>query len=947
MSHRVPTSPESLLLEHCNEILLLVDGTSLTIRKANRGALRHLGYNEAELLGRPITDIECSLSDVFFWEDVRQGIAPEVRDAEASYLTASGELLSATKNISRAHDNSGLLVICATPVGQLRRTEAELADTGAHLRATLEATADGILLVDRQGAILNMNQRFSSLWQIPAPLLLAHDDQAIQDYLASRMADPEAYRRRMAEIRPDGEDETHDILQLASGQFFERKSRPARQQNFIIGRVFSFTDITERKTSEARLQLAASVFTHAQEGIMITDPEGTIVEVNDTFTRITGYSRGEALQHNARLLSSGRQGPEFYAGLWYDLIHKGHWQGEIWNRRKDGGHFAALLNITAVRDETGRVRHYVALFSDITASKEHQSQLERIAHYDALTGVPNRVLLADRLQQAITRTRRDDRLMALVYLDLDGFKEVNDTHGHETGDELLIAISQRLNDTLRAGDTLARLGGDEFVAVLTDLSSMEECERVLERLLRAAASPLQIKGIPLQLSASLGVTLYPHDGSDADTLLRHADQAMYQAKQAGRNRYHLFDPERDRQAKTHWESISRLTHALEQGEFELFYQPKVHMRQGRVVGAEALLRWRHPERGLVSPGEFLPVLEGTELIARIGDWALDKAIAQMSQWHRNGLKLPVSVNIAAHHLQQEDFLPRLRDKLARHPDIPPAWLELEVLETAALEGIAHVSRVIEGCKALGVAFSLDDFGTGYSSLTYLKRLPAGVLKIDQSFVRDMLWDTEDLAIVEGVIGLAAAFRRQVIAEGVESAAHADLLLRLGCELAQGYGIARPMPAEQLPAWIQSWQPEPGWADARLLPLNREDMGTAYAEVDLRHWCRALELHLRGDLPAPPLLSPQECRFGRWYEGAAARRYGEQALFARLGKLHLRLHALGDRLVADNRAGRIRQIASRLSELQAIRDALIDGLKQLPLAPAIPTGHPPSESRTAS
>ncbi len=924
-----PATPDALLLGGCNEILLLVDARDLSIQAVNQGALRHLGHSREALVGRPITDIECALTDVFFWEDVRQGLVPEIRDAEASYLMANGELLSATKNITQAPDGSGRLVICATPVGRLRHAEAELADASAHLRATLEATAEGILLVHRSGAIVNMNHRFSCLWQLPEALLLARDDQAIQAYLAAAMADPEAYRRRLEEIRPDTEDETQDILHLADGRILARKSRPARQQKLIIGRVFSFTDITEQKATEARLKLAASVFTHAQEGIMITDPGGTILEVNDTFSRITGYSRTEVTGRNARILSSGRQGPEFYQNLWHDLAHKGHWQGEIWNRRKDGTMYAEMLNIAVVRDEAGRVSHYVALFSDITTLKQHQSQLERIAHYDALTGIPNRVLLADRLQQAIARTRRDQRLMALVYLDLDGFKEVNDTHGHETGDELLIAISQALKDTLRAGDTLARLGGDEFVAVLTDLGSPGECEVVLERLLRAAASPVRIKGNPLQLSASLGVTLYPHDGSDADALLRHADQAMYQAKQAGKNRYHLFDPEQDRQAKTHWESLARLTQALEQGEFELHYQPKVHMRRGQVVGAEALIRWRHPERGLVAPGEFLPMIEGTDLIARIGDWVLDQALAQMSQWNQAGLELAVSVNIAAHHLQKEDFLARLRDKLAAHPLVAPAQLELEVLETAALEGIAHVSRVIEGCRALGVDFSLDDFGTGYSSLTYLKRLPAGVLKIDQSFVRDMLWDTEDLAIVEGVIGLAAAFRRSAIAEGVESAAHGALLLRLGCELGQGYGIARPMPAADLPPWIAAWQPESAWQAAHNHPLSREDMGTAYAEVDLRHWSRALEHHLHGQLGSAPVSSPLNCRFGNWYRGEGRARYGRRAAFSRMEPLHEELHRIGEALLTHRADGRADLVEQGLAKLLQVQEQLIACLHQLP------------------
>ena len=383
-----------LLLEHGNEILLLVDPATLAIRSANAAATRHLGYARGELIGRPITDIECALSDVFYGADVRQGVAPDVHDAEASYLRADGELLAATKTIARAADGSGWLVVCAVPVGKLRRAEEDLADMSARLRATLEATADGILLVDRNGAIVNMNHRFSLLWQIPDALLLAHDDAAVHAYMAGRMRDAASYRRRLAEIRPDGDDETSDLLYLAGGQVFECKSRPARQRKLIIGRVFSFTDISERKAAESRLKLAASVFTHAQEGIMITDPAGRIVEVNDTFSRVTGYSREEAIGQGASMLRSGRQSAEFYAAMWRELNSRGHWHGELWNRRKNGDVYAERLNIAAVRDADDESQHYVALFSDITELKEHQRQLEQLAHYDALTGIPNRVLLA-------------------------------------------------------------------------------------------------------------------------------------------------------------------------------------------------------------------------------------------------------------------------------------------------------------------------------------------------------------------------------------------------------------------------------------------------------------------------------------------------------------------------------------------------------------------------
>ncbi len=924
-----------LLLEHGNEILLLVDPATLAILAANAAATRHLGYSHATLIGRPITDIECALADVFYWEDVRQGVAPDLHDAEASYLRADGELLLATKTITRAVTDSGWMVVCAVPVGKLRRAEDELADMSARLRATLEATADGILLIDRAGVIVNMNHRFSLLWQIPEALLLAHSDAAVHDYMAGRMRDPDAYRQRIAQIFPDEENETSDLLYLDGGQVFERKSRPARQGKLIIGRVFSFTDVTERKATESRLKLASSVFTHAHEGIMITDLTGCIVEVNNTFSRITGYSREEAIGQSARMLGSGRQNSEFYSEMWRDLMGRGHWDGELWNRRKNGELYAEKLSIAAVRDVDDKSQHYVALFSDITELKEHQRQLEHMAHYDALTGIPNRVLLADRLTHAIAQTRRHQRGLALVYLDLDGFKEVNDAHGHEAGDQLLIAVAQNLRDALREGDTLARLGGDEFVAVLTDLGDQSECEAILSRMLQAAAAPVKVRQHTLQLSASLGVTLYPQDGSDADTLLRHADQAMYQAKQAGKNRYHLFDPEHDRQTQTHRESLQHIAQALERREFELFYQPKVNMRTGEVIGAEALIRWQHPERGLVPPSEFLPLIEGNELIGHVGDWVLDAALDQMTVWHGQGLELAVSVNIAAHHLQQGNFLTRLREKLAAHPDVPAGRLELEVLETAALEGIAQISHLIEDCQSLGVHFSHDDFGTGYSSLTYLKRLPASVLKIDQSFVRDMLWDSEDLAIVEGVIGLAAAFRRTVIAEGVETTEHGELLLRLGCDLAQGYGIARPMPAAALLGWVASWRPDPAWAVRRNTFARRDDLPLTYAEVDHRNWVKCMEACLADAAVAPPPVNGRDCRFGSWYYGEGCSRYGNLPEFMAIAPLHEAVHALGKEFVDLRAAGHAEQARNRLGELHALREGLINRLHALSAAMAHP------------
>ena len=539
-------------------------------------------------------------------------------------------------------------------------------------------------------------------------------------------------------------------------------------------------DLTERKQAEARLQLAANVFSHAREGITITDVQGNIVDVNDAFTRITGYSRDEALGQNPRMLKSGQQAASFYADMWRTFQQQGYWSGELWNRHKSGDLYAALLTISAVRDASGAITQYVGLFSDITAAKAHQSQLERMAHFDSLTNLPNRLLLADRLQQAMAQVHRRQQNLAVVYIDLDGFKAINDAHGHSIGDQFLTSLAQSMKDSLREGDTLARIGGDEFVAVLVDLDSVANSLPLLTRLLEAAARPVHLNDALLQSSASLGVAFYPQEKEvEADQLLRQADQAMYQAKTAGKNRYQIFDTTQDNLIRTHHESLERIGQALAHNELVLYYQPKVNMRTGRVVGVEALIRWQHPQQGLLAPAEFLPIIEEHPLAVAVGEWVIDHALTQIQEWHAVGLDIPVSVNVGARQLQQDDFFERLQALLAGHPQVQPACLELEVLETSALQDIAQVSQLIESCARIGVTFSLDDFGTGYSSLTYLKRLQVRQLKIDQSFVRDMLDNPDDTAILQGVIGLAAAFNREVIAEGVETVAHGTLLLAMG------------------------------------------------------------------------------------------------------------------------------------------------------------------------
>lgn len=696
------------------------------------------------------------------------------------------------------------------------------------------------------------------------------------------------------------------------------------EQTYLMG---VGTDTTWRKQAEDQLQLAASVFAHAREGIMITDVAGCIIDVNEAFSRITGYARDEVLGRNPRFLNSGRQDKAFYADLWRRLIEDGHWYGEIWNRRKNGDLYAEMQNISTVFDAQGKPAQYVALFSDITALKEHEQRLEHIAHYDALTTLPNRTLLADRMHQAMAQAQRRETLLAVAYLDLDGFKAINDRHGHETGDLLLLALASRMKDALREGDTLARMGGDEFVAVLLDLPDAAASLPMINRLLTAAAQPIAAGELVLQVSASLGVTFFPQaDEVDADQLLRQADQAMYQAKLAGKNRYHLFDADQDRSVRGLNETLQQIQRGLGSDEFVMHFQPKVNMRSGAVIGAEALIRWQHPEKGLLPPLEFLPLIEDHPLAVALGEWVIDRVLKHREDWLAAGLDLPVSINVGARQLQQANFVEQLKKTLARHPSCKPGDLEMEVLETSALKDLERVSRIIDTCHEIGVEFSLDDFGTGYSSLTYLKRLSVMRLKIDQSFVRNMLDDADDLAILEGVLGLATAFRRQVIAEGVETVEHGEMLLQLGCDTAQGYGIARPMPASEIPAWAAAWRPFAAWKDVPL--IRREDLPLLYARTEQRAWLDAIEAYLSGERDAPPPHEMPADSSCAWLRGDGHRRYCDQPAFQNVERQYLQVRSLAATLCDLYARGEARQAAARLPELHAAREILLERMKQL-------------------
>jgi diguanylate cyclase (GGDEF)-like protein/PAS domain S-box-containing protein len=571
----------------------------------------------------------------------------------------------------------------------------------------------------------------------------------------------------------------------------------------------TMTEVSERHEAQERQRLSVSLFEHLHEGLLIADADLRVLDANAAYTQILGVPLADLLGTVPSLLRPNPGDPlarQQRAAMWTSLREQGRWRGELIERHRNGRMSTLQVTVSQVHGPEGDLRYHVLAISDITEQRLQHERLERQAHFDELTRLPNRVRLGQLLNEAMHAADRDGTLLAVCYLDLDRFKPVNDRYGHEGGDRLLIELAGRLRGALRSremwADAVARLGGDEFVLLLR-AGTLEEARMAVERVLRVVNQPYVIDPAqePVRITASVGATAFPIDRSDADTLLRHADHAMYGAKQAGRNGYMFFDPEKRRRTEERVMAIGRVQEALDRAEFVLFYQPIVNMKHGRVLGLEALLRWDHPEQGLVAPLQFLPLIERTGLSARIGDWVLGQALEHLAQWRRCGLDISVNVNISARHLQEPDFVQRLSELLARHEEPLADALKLEIVESAAHADLEASSALLARCRALGVRSALDDFGTGYSTLTHLQRLPVDTLKIDRSFVNHMLDDAQDRALVEGVIGLARTFGCAVVAEGVESPAQARMLLDLGCELGQGTGIGSPMPAAQVAAWV--------------------------------------------------------------------------------------------------------------------------------------------------
>lgn len=560
------------------------------------------------------------------------------------------------------------------------------------------------------------------------------------------------------------------------------------------------------RSAEAELTRYATVFTSSSEGMLITDAAGTIIAANPAFSRITGYTLDEVIGHSPGLLNSGRQDAGFYRRMWSAINSRGQWQGEIWNRRRNGSVYPEWLSISAVHGEDGKVLNYIGIFSDITERKEAEARILHLAHHDPLTNLPNRALLQDRLQQVLLQARRHKRGVAVLLLDLDRFKTINDILGHESGDGLLLQITERCRSTIRDTDTLARLSGDEFVIVLQEVDGAHDAALIARKILDEVALPCQLGEHRITVTASIGIALYDQDGGTPSALLRNADAAMHRAKEAGRNGFEFFSAEMNTSSLGQLLLENQLRGAADRGELLLHYQPKECAISGRLLGLEALLRWQHPELGLVAPGRFIPLAEEIGLIGTIGEWVLGEACRQQRAWLDAGLDIvPVAVNLSAQQLAQQNIVSQISNAI-NDAGLAPEVIELELTETMLMRDIDRNIHTLIRLRDMGVRLSIDDFGTGYSSLNYLRQFPVNALKIDRSFVSDISAEGNEGKIASAIIGMAHSLGLEAIAEGVETEAQRSFLVAQGCHQLQGYLIGRPVPAGELAPRLR---PRPG------------------------------------------------------------------------------------------------------------------------------------------
>jgi len=795
-------------------VMLIALDADGRVQLVNRRGCEMLGATEADVLGKDWFDhflperLREETRDVF--GQMLADKADLAEYMENAILTQGGEERIVAWHNAILRDEAGKVngvLSSGEDVTESRRAEQALRDSRKSLRLLLDSMTEAAYGIDADGNCTFVNRAFLKImgFRDEGEVL----GKSIHALIHHSHADGSAYpasdcKIHLAYLTNQAINVSDEVFWRKDGVAIpvEYWSSPIVTDGTVVGAISTFIDITGRRHAEAQIGLAAKVFEQSGEGIIITDAGRNIIMVNQAFTAITGYSEAEALGQNPRMLSSGRHDKAFFSGMWEAVATEGRWQGEVWNRRKDGSLYPESLSVIRVLDAKGDVTHYIGIFSDITRHKETQAHIQRLAHFDPLTGLPNRALLGDRIRHELSAAQRNHTQLAILFVDLDHFKNVNDTLGHRVGDELLITVAARLKSAVREVDTVSRQGGDEFILILPDTDA-DGAAHVAEKLLEAVAQPYQIEGFELSVTLSIGIALYPADGGDFEALSKSADAAMYRAKHDGRNTYRFFTAEMQARSAHNLQMENALRRALERGQLQLHYQPQISLQDGRLIGIEALLRWEHPELGMVAPADFIPIAEESGQILQIGEWALRSAVQQMKVWMDRGLvPMTMAVNLSAVQFRHP-HLPELVARILDEVSLPSQFLELELTESVAMDDAPAAIAVMDNLHQCGIRMSIDDFGTGYSSLSYLKRFKVHRLKIDQSFVRNIGEDPEDQAIVKAIISLAGSLGLLTIAEGVETEGQLAFLREQGCHEVQGYYFSKPLPAEQFISFVQT------------------------------------------------------------------------------------------------------------------------------------------------